>query len=428
MESITEEENKMATTNAKLYKIPTGDLSDSYVDLKTAQAVGGVKNFTNGIKLNGSVILNSVDVANSGNSVATTQLVSGMVQQVEDDANAYTDNAVENAIDSHPQWTTQQYNGGEVYEIAHIDSDDYNYYFLQIGEWGISFDYGQQQQGYFLWNEEGIRLSPGVVTIEELQATQPVNEIVTSLSSSSTNKQLPTAKSIVDYVASQDYGNVSTSSTLTSSQLVVGAGSKTVNPYTYTIGSNNRLWYLNAGVPTNNTSYVGGQQYPVYLSYGTITRCVPTSYTRPMLTMKYTESTSATTSTTVYNTVFTPSNNSIDISKYTNGAILYLSVVIRNESNVSFLINFGSFMVAPWSKLNSNVKPTTSVENNVCVFYATGNDAGGGQHLIQVDILYASSSTTKVRVTAYCTRHTGEITWSDVSDWRVVGQLITCNQ
>lgn len=46
-----------------------------------------------------------------------------------------------------------------------------------------------------------------------------------------------------------------------------------IDDYTSTIGSSTRLWYLNAGVPTNSSSTVGSSTSPVYLSSGTITAC-----------------------------------------------------------------------------------------------------------------------------------------------------------
>ena len=47
--------------------------------------------------------------------------------------------------------------------------------------------------------------------------------------------------------------------------------SNAIDDYTSTVGSSTRLWYLNAGTPTNSSSTVGSNYIPVWLSSGTIT-------------------------------------------------------------------------------------------------------------------------------------------------------------
>lgn len=58
-----------------------------------------------------------------------------------------------------------------------------------------------------------------------------------------------------------------------SGKLAYYTGSYTIDYYSSTIGSSTKLWYLNAGVPTNSSSTVGSSTSPVYLSSGTITAC-----------------------------------------------------------------------------------------------------------------------------------------------------------
>ena len=65
-----------------------------------------------------------------------------------------------------------------------------------------------------------------------------------------------------------------TINTATSSgRLAYYNGTTTIDDYQSTRGSATRLWYLNAGVPTDSSTTVGSSTSPVYLSSGTITAC-----------------------------------------------------------------------------------------------------------------------------------------------------------
>lgn len=57
----------------------------------------------------------------------------------------------------------------------------------------------------------------------------------------------------------------------TSGKLAYYSSSTTIDDYSSNIGTSTRLWYLNAGTPTNSSSTVGSSSQPVYLSSGTIT-------------------------------------------------------------------------------------------------------------------------------------------------------------
>ena len=59
----------------------------------------------------------------------------------------------------------------------------------------------------------------------------------------------------------------------TSGRLAYYNGTTTIDDYQSTRGSATRLWYLNAGVPTDSSTTVGSSTSPVYLSSGTITAC-----------------------------------------------------------------------------------------------------------------------------------------------------------
>ena len=58
-----------------------------------------------------------------------------------------------------------------------------------------------------------------------------------------------------------------------SGRLAYYSGTTTIDDYSSSVGSSTRLWYLNAGVPTNSSSTVGSTNSPVYLSSGTLTAC-----------------------------------------------------------------------------------------------------------------------------------------------------------
>ena len=62
-----------------------------------------------------------------------------------------------------------------------------------------------------------------------------------------------------------------TLNTGTSGRLAYYSSSTTIDDYSSNIGTSTRLWYLNAGTPTNSSSTVGSSSQPVYLSSGTIT-------------------------------------------------------------------------------------------------------------------------------------------------------------
>lgn len=59
----------------------------------------------------------------------------------------------------------------------------------------------------------------------------------------------------------------------TSGRLAYYNGTTTIDDYQSTRGSAIKLWYLNAGVPTDSSTTVGSSTNPVYLSSGTITAC-----------------------------------------------------------------------------------------------------------------------------------------------------------
>lgn len=54
-------------------------------------------------------------------------------------------------------------------------------------------------------------------------------------------------------------------------KLAYYTGSTTIGNYASTIGGSSKLWYLNAGVPTNSTATVGSNYIPVWLNSGVIT-------------------------------------------------------------------------------------------------------------------------------------------------------------
>jgi hypothetical protein len=59
----------------------------------------------------------------------------------------------------------------------------------------------------------------------------------------------------------------------TSNTLAYYSGTNEISSYTSPKGSGIKLWYLNAGVPTESSSTVGSSTNPVCLSSGTITKC-----------------------------------------------------------------------------------------------------------------------------------------------------------
>lgn len=62
-----------------------------------------------------------------------------------------------------------------------------------------------------------------------------------------------------------------TLNTGTSGRLAYYSSSTAIDDYSSSAGTSTRLWYLNAGTPTNSSSTVGSSSQPVYLSSGTIT-------------------------------------------------------------------------------------------------------------------------------------------------------------
>lgn len=66
---------------------------------------------------------------------------------------------------------------------------------------------------------------------------------------------------------------ISSASSGTTNTLAYYSASNTISSYTSSKGSGTKLWYLNAGVPTESSSTVGSTTTPVYLNSGTITTC-----------------------------------------------------------------------------------------------------------------------------------------------------------
>jgi hypothetical protein len=68
--------------------------------------------------------------------------------------------------------------------------------------------------------------------------------------------------------------NSKVNSSGTSNTLAYYSGTNEISSYTSPKGSGIKLWYLNAGVPTESSSTVGSSTDPVYLNSGTITKCL----------------------------------------------------------------------------------------------------------------------------------------------------------
>lgn len=355
----------MATTNAKLYKIPTGDLSDSYVDLKTAQAVGGVKNFTNGIKLNSSVILNSVDTAGSANSVATTQWVAHYTSDWYHEkypygfTNAFFTTtgwgyAQNNTINPIVEWTTENNASVVCFENP-------------------SKALSMQIDGYFYCNEGNYRCT----------------YVTPNSSVGATNKGVYVNSNGQIQALSANYGN-------------------SYNPV-----------YMSSGAIVRCSATRGSVNYPIYMSNGYL---FATSSTNPMMTMKGTGS----SDTKVFETVLTPSNNSITISNYTYGAVLYLRLMYSKGNDYNWCCDLSPVMVAPFSKLNTSMVPT--IGDKVLAINVCGFDYGSWEGVVLFIVRFYQTEDNKLKIQAVQKYVLNSDTQTEITDYTIYAQLITSNQ
>lgn len=134
------------------YKIPTeGEFDDKYVDFSSAQSITGTKTF---------------------NTIKVTSL--------------YMDNEL--------SWHIANYtNHGRTWELLAPDS----IYSIQLGDCGFTVD-TREDFNMFQVDDAGVHIGKGTLT----NTDYPVSEIVNSIDSSSTDKQLATAKAIFSLLQS----------------------------------------------------------------------------------------------------------------------------------------------------------------------------------------------------------------------------------
>lgn len=129
-----------------VYKIPTeGEFDDKYVDFSSAQSITGTKTF---------------------DTIKATLLY----------------------IDDELSWHIANYaNHGRTWELIAPESD----YYIQLGDCGFTVDVAQDYNMLQV-DIDGVHIGKGTLT----NTDYPVDEIVNSIDSSSTEKQLATAKAI----------------------------------------------------------------------------------------------------------------------------------------------------------------------------------------------------------------------------------------
>ena len=138
------------------YKIPSeGEFDDKYVDFSSAQSITGTKTF---------------------NMIKATSLY----------------------IDDKLSWHIANYsNHGKAWELVAPESD----YSMQLGDCGFTVDVAQDYN-MFQVDIDGVHIGRGRLD----DTDYPVDEIVNSIDSSSTEKQLATAKAIFSLFQSADAG------------------------------------------------------------------------------------------------------------------------------------------------------------------------------------------------------------------------------
>lgn len=132
------------------YKIPTeGEFDDKYVDFSSAQSITGTKTF---------------------NTIKTTSLY----------------------IDNYFSWHIGNFsNHGKAWELIALESD----YSIQLGDCGFTVDVAQDHNMLQV-DIDGVHIGRGKLVNNDY----PVDEIVNSIDSSSTDKQLATAKAIFSFL------------------------------------------------------------------------------------------------------------------------------------------------------------------------------------------------------------------------------------
>lgn len=135
------------------YKIPTEDgLDDKYVDFSSAQSITGTKTF---------------------NTIRATTLYIG----------------------DYLSWHISNYtNHGKTWELLALDNQDYS---IQLGDCGFTVD-TRKDYNMFQVDNAGVHIGRGRLD----DTDYPVNNIVNSIDSSSTDKQLATAKAIFSLLQS----------------------------------------------------------------------------------------------------------------------------------------------------------------------------------------------------------------------------------